>query len=81
MIGEYTCSELTDMHIMFARAYRSTLQAQRLCQEDFPGHGVPDKKKHFLASTSVFFTITMQLPRTNVTEQSTNTTPFNHGQL
>jgi hypothetical protein len=32
------------MHIMFAHAYRSTLQAQRLYQEDFPGRQVPDRK-------------------------------------
>jgi hypothetical protein len=44
MIGENTYSELTDMHIMFARAYGSTLQAQRLYQEDFPGRRVPDRK-------------------------------------
>jgi hypothetical protein len=44
MIGEYTNSELTDMHIMFAGAYGSTLQAQRLYQEDFPGRPVPDRK-------------------------------------
>jgi hypothetical protein len=44
MISEYTYSKLMDMHIMFAHAYRSTLQAQRLYQEDFPGHRVPDRK-------------------------------------
>jgi hypothetical protein len=44
MIGEHTYSELTDMHIMFARAYGNTLQAQRLYQEDFPGRRVPDRK-------------------------------------
>jgi hypothetical protein len=33
MIGEYTYWELTDMRIMFARAYRSTLNAQCLYQE------------------------------------------------
>jgi hypothetical protein len=44
MIGEYAYSELTDMHITFARAYRSTLQAQRLYQEDFPGRRVPARK-------------------------------------
>jgi hypothetical protein len=44
MIGEYAYSELTDMHIVFARAYGSTLQAQRLYQEDFPGRPVPDIK-------------------------------------
>jgi hypothetical protein len=32
------------MHIMFAHAYGSTLQAQRLYQEDFPGRPVPDRK-------------------------------------
>jgi hypothetical protein len=47
MIGEYTYSELTDMHIMFACAYRSALLAQRLYQEDFPGRPVPDRKKNF----------------------------------
>jgi hypothetical protein len=31
------------MHIMFARAYGSTLQA-RLYQEDFPDRQVPDRK-------------------------------------
>jgi hypothetical protein len=45
MISEYTYSELTDVHIMFARAYGSTLQAQHLYQDDFPGHRVPDRKK------------------------------------
>jgi hypothetical protein len=44
MIGEYTYSELTDVHIMFARAYGNTLQAQRLYHEDFPGRRVPDRK-------------------------------------
>jgi hypothetical protein len=44
MIGEYTYSELTDMHIVFSGAYRSTLQAQHLSQEDFPGRRVPDIK-------------------------------------
>jgi hypothetical protein len=44
MIGEYTYTELADMHIMFARAYESTLQAQHLYQEDFPGRRVPDSK-------------------------------------
>jgi hypothetical protein len=62
MIGEYTYSELTDMDITFAGAYGSTLQVQRLYQEEL------QTEKHFLASTRVFFTITMQLPRTNVTE-------------
>jgi hypothetical protein len=32
------------MHIMFAGAYASTLQAQRLYQEDFPDRRVPDRK-------------------------------------
>jgi hypothetical protein len=44
MIGEYTYSELTDMHIMFAGAYGSTLQAQCLYQEDFSGRWIPDRK-------------------------------------
>jgi hypothetical protein len=43
MIGECTYSELTDMHIVFAGAYGSTLQAQRLYQEDFPDRRVPDR--------------------------------------
>jgi hypothetical protein len=29
---------------MFARAYGSTLQAQRLYQDDFPGRRVQDRK-------------------------------------
>jgi hypothetical protein len=44
MIGECTYSELTDMHFMFAGAYGSTLQAQRLYQEHFPDRRVPDRK-------------------------------------
>jgi hypothetical protein len=35
MIDEYTYSELMDMHIMFVRAYRSTLQVRHLYQELF----------------------------------------------
>jgi hypothetical protein len=44
MIGEYTYSELTDTRIMFARAYRSTLHAQRLYLEAFPGRWAADRK-------------------------------------
>jgi hypothetical protein len=40
MIGEYTYSELTDMHIMFADAYGSILQVH----EYFTGRRVPDRK-------------------------------------
>jgi hypothetical protein len=54
MIGEYTDSELTDIHIMFARAYRSTLQAQRLYQQDFPGRRVPDRKKNSSTDQRLF---------------------------
>jgi hypothetical protein len=32
------------MHIMFARAYVSTMQAQRLCQETFSGRRIPGRK-------------------------------------
>jgi hypothetical protein len=59
MIGEYTNSELTDMHIMFVRAYRSALLAQRLYQEDFPGRPVPDSKTLCSIDQRLFFTITM----------------------
>jgi hypothetical protein len=59
MIGEYTYWELTDIRIMFARAYRSTLNAQCLYQEAFLATEL-QIEKHFLASTSVFFTIAMQ---------------------
>jgi hypothetical protein len=38
MIDEYTYSELTDMHIMFAPAYGSTLQSA--LQEKVPAGGV-----------------------------------------
>jgi hypothetical protein len=65
MIGEYTYSELTDMHIMLADAYGSRLYYRYmkiLLAAEF------QIEKRFLAPTSVFFTITMQLPRTNVRE-------------
>jgi hypothetical protein len=55
------------MHIMFAGAYRSTLQAQRLYLEDVPGRRVPDRKA-FSSTNQHLFQIAMQLPRTNVTE-------------
>jgi hypothetical protein len=42
------------MHIMFAGAYRSTLQAQRLYQEDFPGRRVPDRKAFYSTDHRLF---------------------------
>jgi hypothetical protein len=73
MISEYTYSELTDMHIMIARAYGSTLQA-RLYQEDVPDRQVPDRKTFSSTDKRFFSQLGLQCDYQELTSQNNQPT-------